>query len=269
MDNQRKSLLEREIREVTNRFQSERSNFEVEIRRLRETVDGKHREGEDLKSKLNALNARIQELSFKTGNQAELERRISDSDNRLNSVGQELERLNRQLQAKNAENIEIINKLRNSESETNRFTIEIKEITRRLTIVTEEKDALFRENQDFQRRLGNASVQEKQVVEYQNKIVMLSQEVERLNHLLRTKTEEAQSITQQFSKVQYELESVSSTRRREVEDSKRGVDHLQSRLQEVEVRLNKSVMDNERLATENRGLAGRLSELDRVKGSNR
>lgn len=28
-------------------------------------------------------------------------------------------------------------------------------------------------------------------------------------------------------------------------------------------------MDNERLATENRGLAGRLSELDRVKGSNR
>lgn len=83
--------------------------------------------------------------------------------------------MNRQLQGKNAENLELINKLRNSDSDTNRFTVEIKEISRRLTIVTEEKDALFRENQDFQRRLGNASVQEKQVVEYQNKIVMLSQ----------------------------------------------------------------------------------------------
>lgn len=73
-------------------------------------------------------------------------------------------------------------------------------------------------------------------------------------------------MTGQLSKVQYEFESV---RRREVEDSKRGVDHLQGRLQEVEARLNKSVMDNERLATENRNLSGRLSELDRIKGSNR
>jgi hypothetical protein len=47
---------------------------------------------------------KIQELSFKTGNQSELERRISESDSRLNSVGQQLEALNRQLQAKTAEN---------------------------------------------------------------------------------------------------------------------------------------------------------------------
>ena len=76
------------MREVTARFQSERSNFEVEIRRLRETLEGKNREGDDLRGKLNGLNTRIQELSFKTGNQADLERRIVESDGRLNSVSQ-------------------------------------------------------------------------------------------------------------------------------------------------------------------------------------
>jgi hypothetical protein len=48
---------------------------------------------------------------------------------------------------------------------------------------------------------------------------------------LRTKTEEAQSLSGQISKFQYEIESVTSTRRREVEDSKRGTDQLQVRLQ--------------------------------------
>jgi CII-binding regulator of phage lambda lysogenization HflD len=69
---------------------------------------------------------KIQELSFKTGNQSELERRITESDSRLNSVGQQLEALNRQLQAKTAENNELINKLRNTDSDTNRITVEIR-----------------------------------------------------------------------------------------------------------------------------------------------
>ena len=98
---------------------------------------------------------------------------------------------------------------------------------------------------------------------------MLSQEVERLNHLLKGKTTEAQEISTRFSKVSYELESLVSSRRREGEDAKRGVDQLQGRLQEVEVRLNKSVMDNERLATENRSLLSRVSDFDKVRGSNR
>lgn len=249
MDNQRKSLIEREVREVTTRFQSERGNLEIELRRLRETLDGKNRETEDLKGKLNGLNIRIQELTFKTGNQVDLERRIGESDHRLNSVSQQLENLNRQLQQKTAENNELIGKIRHSDSDTNRISLEIKELSRRLTIITEEKEVLIRENQDFQRRLGNASIQERQVVEYQNKIVMLSQEVERLNHLLVTKTNEAQEITTRFSKVNYELESLVSSRRREGEDTQRGVSQLHGRLQEVEARLNKSVMDNERLAT--------------------
>ena len=269
MDNQRKSLIEREVREVTTRFQSERGNLEIELRRLRETLDGKNRETEDLKGKLNGLNIRIQELTFKTGNQVDLERRIGESDHRLNSVSQQLENLNRQLQQKTAENNELIGKIRHSDSDTNRISLEIKELSRRLTIITEEKEVLIRENQDFQRRLGNASIQERQVVEYQNKIVMLSQEVERLNHLLVTKTNEAQEITTRFSKVNYELESLVSSRRREGEDTQRGVSQLQGRLQEVEMRLNKSVMDNERLATENRSLLSRVSDFDKVRGSNK
>ena len=89
-DTQRKTLIEREVREVTTRFQTERSNLEIELRRLKETLDGKNRETEDLRSKLNGVNVRIQELTFKTGNQADLERRIGESDHRLNSVSQQL-----------------------------------------------------------------------------------------------------------------------------------------------------------------------------------
>ena len=147
------------------------------MRRLRDTLEGKNREGEDLRSKLNALNVKVQELSFKTGNQGELERRISDSDNRLNVVSQELERLNRQLQSKTAENSELINKIRLSEGDTGRISLEIKELSRRLVVITDEKDVLLRENQDFRGRLGTAGLHERQSHEYQNKVAMLSQEV--------------------------------------------------------------------------------------------
>lgn len=44
---------------------------------------------------------------------------------------------------------------------------------------------------------------------------------------------------------------------------------MQVRTQEIEARLNKAVMENERLATENRNYASRVSEVDKVRGANR
>lgn len=59
-------------------------------------------------------------------------------------MSQELERLNRALQSKNAENNELVGRLRNSDTDTNRIGLEVKELSRRLTIVTEEKEVLLR-----------------------------------------------------------------------------------------------------------------------------
>lgn len=47
LDVQRRSQLDREVREITLRFNAERSQLEGEIKRLKDFMDGKNREVEE------------------------------------------------------------------------------------------------------------------------------------------------------------------------------------------------------------------------------
>lgn len=71
-EGQKRIVIEREIREVSTKFQAERSQMEIEIRRLRENNDGRLRENEDLRNKINSLNAKLQELAMRSDNKVEL-----------------------------------------------------------------------------------------------------------------------------------------------------------------------------------------------------
>ena len=51
MESQRKSMIDREIREMTVRFQNERSGLESEIRKCRELLDNRGREIDDYREK--------------------------------------------------------------------------------------------------------------------------------------------------------------------------------------------------------------------------
>jgi predicted nucleic acid-binding Zn-ribbon protein len=85
------------MRELHNRFQGERNQLEAEIRRLREAVESRGRENEDLKSKLNNLTYKLQELTVKSENKSELEAKVRDYEGKIVQATRELERLNRVL----------------------------------------------------------------------------------------------------------------------------------------------------------------------------
>ena len=93
-------MVEREIREVSSRFQSERSQLDIEIRRLRENLEGRGRENEDLRGKINNLTGKLQELSIRSENKQELERKVNDYETKIVTFTQEVERLNRVLRDK-------------------------------------------------------------------------------------------------------------------------------------------------------------------------
>ena len=47
-ENQKKSQFDREIRELQTRFEAEKNQFEIDMRRLREGLENKNRESSEL-----------------------------------------------------------------------------------------------------------------------------------------------------------------------------------------------------------------------------
>jgi predicted nucleic acid-binding Zn-ribbon protein len=82
------------MRELQDRFQNERSQLEMEIRKLKEALSAKNREGED-------FNARINEMSQKLIQASNLEKRAYEYENKVVYATQEIERLNRVLRDRN------------------------------------------------------------------------------------------------------------------------------------------------------------------------
>lgn len=52
MDVQRKSQLDKQVRDLTVRFNLERSQFEIELRRLKEALEARSHESEEWRNKL-------------------------------------------------------------------------------------------------------------------------------------------------------------------------------------------------------------------------
>lgn len=62
MESQRKSMIDREIREITIRFQTERSGLENEIRKCREMLENRARETDEYRQRCQKLEINIMEL---------------------------------------------------------------------------------------------------------------------------------------------------------------------------------------------------------------
>lgn len=52
LETRRKSEIDKQIRQLQDRFQNEKSQLELEIRRLRQSFSQKHREGDELKERI-------------------------------------------------------------------------------------------------------------------------------------------------------------------------------------------------------------------------
>lgn len=87
MDTQRKSMIDRELREMTVRFQNERSGLESEIRKARELLDNRTREVEDLRGQCQKYEITVMELRQSEG-------LLADYENKIALITQELQRMN-------------------------------------------------------------------------------------------------------------------------------------------------------------------------------
>jgi len=97
--------------------------MELEIRRLRDNLEGRGRENEDLRNKINNLTGKLQELSIRSENKLDLERKVADYEAKIVTFTQEIERLNRVLRDKTNESNELVTRLRSFESESSRYTV--------------------------------------------------------------------------------------------------------------------------------------------------
>jgi|JI6StandDraft_1071083.scaffolds.fasta_scaffold104559_2 predicted nucleic acid-binding Zn-ribbon protein len=77
MESQRKSMLDREMRELTIKFQAERGNLENEIRKLRESLEYKLREIDEHKQRSQKLEITIMELQRNEATINELESKLA------------------------------------------------------------------------------------------------------------------------------------------------------------------------------------------------
>lgn len=74
---QKKSQIDKEVREMSLRFNQERGQFETELKRLRDLLEWKGREIEDLKSRNVSFENKATELLTKSGQNLKLEGKIS------------------------------------------------------------------------------------------------------------------------------------------------------------------------------------------------
>lgn len=96
MESQRKSMLDREMRELTLKFQAERGTLENEIRKLREALEYKQRDLDETKNRLQRSEMVVVEMR---GNLTQL----AEYENKIAMLAQEMTRLNDVLRSKQDE----------------------------------------------------------------------------------------------------------------------------------------------------------------------
>ena len=93
-------------------------------------------------------------------------------------------------------------------------------------------DNLKKENEDLRRRLQDAGDLGRRISEYENKLAVTSQEMDRLNQIIRTKTEENQKLTSESDELRRRLRELTEINRK---------------LPEYEQKMIQLQQDNERL----------------------
>lgn len=87
MECQRKSMIDREIREMTIRFQNERAGLENEVRKAREMLSNRSVEVNDMRQKCQQYEIELMEMK-------NYEQRMGEFESKISVLSQELVRLN-------------------------------------------------------------------------------------------------------------------------------------------------------------------------------
>lgn len=122
---------------------------------------------------------------------ADANRKVAEYENKLTLISQEVERLNGNLRNK-------LDEISSLEQKNRTLVQEIEMLRRKnseneMVIVQEwqtKYNRILQDNDDLRKRLTELSEVNRKVAEYENQIALLSQEIERLNAMLRNKTDE-------------------------------------------------------------------------------
>jgi chromosome segregation ATPase len=196
-----RSQVDREMRELTARYNQERSQLEAEIKRLRDILEVKTRELDDWRSKASALETRVNDLQSKTGQNIQMENRIAELENKLALFSQEIERLNLQLKERNNEILELNKRYKIIDLEVQKKDNELREHFRRSGALEQETDRMKQLVAQLQARSG-------QNPELEAKLVKMSEEIERLNSVLKLSTTEKMELSTRLNRLEFEYESL-------------------------------------------------------------
>jgi chromosome segregation ATPase len=244
MESQRKSMIDREIREMTIRFQNERSSLENEIRKCRELLDNRAREVEELRQRAQKQEITIMELR-------NYENLIADHENRLALLNQELLRLNELLRQKDEDNGVLKQKefkLAQQLKQLQEWEFEGKQLRSGLEAKAREAEEWKTRTSRLEEEVSRARELEHYNEELGNKLNLAAKELERLNGILRSKLEEVEAWKRKVTERESELSKYKN---------------LENELFSYESKINNLKIENDRI---NGILKSRLSEIEDWKG---
>ena len=189
----RNSILDKTMRE--------KEVFELEIARLREMVRNRDKEIEDIQSRKPDAELRAREL-------LSLEGAIKDRDSKIEMLKKELDRIS-DLEGK-----------RSKEREA-----EIKYLKELL-------DERNKELHRLKRNMDDSSQLDSKIRDYENKITLFMNEIERLNRILKEKTTEADSLFRSLEICEEDKKIIERQLKQYQEDN----EHLERQLGELKLR---------------------------------
>ena len=273
----RKSYIEREVKDITVRFNMEKSNWENDMRRLRDLLDARTKENEDLKIRYGKLEVNLGEFK---GSQA----KIIEYENRLALMSSEIERLNAILKKKSDEiedwrnrysKLEITfnqssgkdAKIRELESIISGMQREIERIQGILREKDNEVDKEKIKRSKLESDVGGIKVLEMKLKEYENKLALLTSEIERLNMVLLREKEEKDRMKNRIG----ELESNNSSFQLQIKqwesrykDSMNEIDEWKKRFGDFQLNFNEYRSYEVKVREYENKLALMASELQRL-----
>lgn len=111
-------------------------------------------------------------------------------------MGQEVERLNQLLRSRNEEFDRMTRQIKEFEMTVNQNNQKVEvEVKNKYAQYESALNALSRENEELKKRLNDAGDLGKRITEYENKLVLAAQEMERLNLILKNKNDEIVRLT--------------------------------------------------------------------------
>ena len=177
----------------------DKGQFEYEVTRIREVLVLKEREIDEWRKKYNEIMNIMSEMKNKEG-------RLMEFENKIGMLSSEVERLNNMTRTYREE-------IEGWKQRYSKLEVTIREKGQYEYEVTRIRDILLmkeREIEDWRKRYNELGSSLRETIgkeEYENKIGMLSSEVERLNNLTRTLREEIEAGNQRFGQFQTTIEN--------------------------------------------------------------